>query len=98
MTQPVKITVSAVGTGLCALSGKEDADGLTVSFDDQTVVQQHLSWKSFRQLVAMKIAQASATTPTVQKPVPPIPRPVPTAIAAQPAQAIPATPTPPTTK
>ena len=29
------------------------------TFDDGTVTEQHLSWKSFRQLVAMKTAQTT---------------------------------------
>lgn len=67
MTNAVKILVHDSGNGMCALSGKE-ADGLTVSFEDGTVIQQHLSWKSFRQLVAMKTVQA-ATKPS-PKPMP----------------------------
>lgn len=52
----LKITIHSSGSAICSLSGKE-ADGLTVTFDDGTVTEQHLSWKSFRQLVAMKTAQ-----------------------------------------
>lgn len=52
---PIRVTIHQAGNGTCCLSGKE-GDGLTVSFDDQTVTQQHLSWKSFRQMVAMKMA------------------------------------------
>src|SRR6266446_5639717 len=51
-----KVTIHHAGSGTCSLSGKE-ADGLTVTFDDGTVTEQHLSWKSFRQLVAMKTVQ-----------------------------------------
>lgn len=52
----VKITIHSTGTGLCALTQKE-GDGLTVSFDDQTVSNAFLSWKGFRQLLAMKAGQ-----------------------------------------
>ena len=52
----IKVTIHEAGSGVCSLSGKE-GDGLTVTFDDGTVTQQHLSWKSFRQLVAMKTSQ-----------------------------------------
>lgn len=67
MTHPIRVTIHQAGDGVCSLSGKE-GDGLTVSFDDGTVTEQHLSWKSFRQLVAMKTAQA-ATKPA-SKPIP----------------------------
>lgn len=67
MTNPIRVTIHHACSGSCSLSGK-DGDGLTVSFDDGTVTQQHLSWKSFRQLVAMKTAQA-ATKPA-PKPLP----------------------------
>jgi hypothetical protein len=56
MTNPIRVTIHQSGSGVCSLSGKE-GEGLTVSFEDGTVNQQHLSWKSFRQLVAMKTAQ-----------------------------------------
>lgn len=71
MTNPIRVTIHQAGDGVCSLSGK-DGDGLTVSFDDGTVTQQHLSWKSFRQLVAMKTAQSAAK---------PAPKPMPTGIA-----------------
>jgi len=57
------------------LSGKDGTDGLTVTFEDGTVTQQHLSWKSFRQLVAMKTAQSA---------VKPAPRPIAIAVPATP--------------
>ena len=66
-SEQYKITIHAAGNAVCSLSGKE-ADGLTVTFDDGTVTEQHLSWKSFRQLVAMKTAQnppKSASKPAI---------------------------------
>jgi hypothetical protein len=50
------ITIHAIGTGLCALTGRE-ADGLTVTFDDASLQNTFLSWKSFKQLAALKFAQ-----------------------------------------
>lgn len=59
----IKVTIHQAGSGVCSLSGK-DGDGLTVTFDDGTVNEQHLSWKSFRQLVAMKTVQNGAKPPS----------------------------------
>lgn len=59
----IKVTIHSVGTGTCSLTGREGSDGLTVSFEDATVNQQFLSWKSFRQLLAMKSGQAAKPRP-----------------------------------
>ncbi|GEM_PF-2562486 len=64
---PIKVTIHLAGNGTCSLSGKE-GDGLTVTFDDGTVAEQHLSWKSFRQLVAMKTARNSIKAATKSMP------------------------------
>jgi hypothetical protein len=56
-TASIKVTIHSTGKGLCLLSEKGDSDGLTVSFDDGTVQESFLSWKAFRQLLAMKAAQ-----------------------------------------
>jgi len=48
-------TIHGVGSGQCSLTGKE-GDGLTVTFDDGTVKNQFLTYKAFRQLLAMKLA------------------------------------------
>jgi hypothetical protein len=53
----VKVTIHSSGTGICALTGKE-GDGIQVSFDDQTVTNSFLSWKAFRQILAMKASKA----------------------------------------
>jgi len=53
----VKISIHSTGTGVCALTQKE-GDGLTVSFDDQTISNAFLSWKAFRQLLGMKSGEA----------------------------------------
>ncbi len=74
----IKVTIHQTGDGTCSLSGK-DGDGLTVTFDDGTVSEQHLSWKSFRQLVAMKTAKNGTKSP---------PKPVATAIV-QPSVSVP---------
>ncbi len=69
-----KVTIHQAGSGTCSLSGRE-GDGLTVTFDDGTVTEQHLSWKSFRQLVALATARNS-------------PKPTPKLPSAQPATAV----------
>ena len=66
----IKITIHATGTGLCALTGRE-ADGLTVTFDDGTLQNTFLSWKSFKQLAALKFGQASAGKVAAAPPAPP---------------------------
>lgn len=58
----IKVSIHAVGNGTCVLTGKEGADGLTVSFEDGTAEESFLSWKAFRQLLAMKAAQARGTS------------------------------------
>lgn len=54
---PIKVTIHGSGIGSCLLSGKPDCDGLTVTLDDGTVKEAFLSWKSFRQLLALKSSQ-----------------------------------------
>ena len=54
----IKVTVHSTGSGIDSLTGKEDADGLTVTFEDGTVREQFLSWKSFRQLLGLKAGKA----------------------------------------
>jgi hypothetical protein len=46
-------------------------DGLTVTFEDGTVKEAFLSWKSFRQLLSLKSAQAVKPEPKAEpKPAP----------------------------
>ena len=59
---PIKVTIHGSGTGTCSLTGK-DSDGLTVTFEDGTVKEVFLSWKSFRQLLALKSSQAVKPEP-----------------------------------
>lgn len=58
MTNAIRITIHRTGDGVCSLTGKQ-SDGVTVTFEDGTVTDRHLSWRSFRQLLAMK-----STAPT----------------------------------
>ena len=59
----VKVTITQTGTGKCALSGYE-AEGLTAAFDaDQPLF---LSYKSFKQLVALRLAQGGKAQPIPQ--------------------------------
>lgn len=53
----IKLTIVSTGSGTCSLTGKEDADGLTVSFEDGTLRDSFLSWKGFRQILGMKAGQ-----------------------------------------
>jgi hypothetical protein len=59
----IQVTIHGTGSAVCSLTEKE-GDGLTVSFDDGTVQQQFLSWKAFRQLLAMKTANGKKQPPT----------------------------------
>jgi hypothetical protein len=52
----LNVTIHHAGSGTCSLTGKE-ADGIAVTFEDGTVQNQFLSWKAFRQLLAMKISR-----------------------------------------
>ena len=52
----VKLTIHNIGNGVCSLSGKE-GDVLNVTFDDGTTKEANLSFKSFQQLVKMKLAR-----------------------------------------
>jgi hypothetical protein len=58
----VKLTIHSAGSGTCSLTGKE-CDGLTVTFEDGTVRESHLSWKAFRQLLGMKSTQGTKPEP-----------------------------------
>ncbi len=51
----IQLTIHGTGTGTCSLTGKEAADGLTVTFEDGTVKEGFLSWKAFQQLLRMKV-------------------------------------------
>ena len=53
----LNVTIHHAGSGLCSLTNKE-GDGLTVSFEDGTVKNQFLTYKAFRQLLAMKLTPA----------------------------------------
>jgi hypothetical protein len=54
---PTRVTIHGSGAGVCSLTNK-DSDGLTVTFEDGTVKEAFLSWRSFRQLLALKSSQA----------------------------------------
>lgn len=53
-----KLTIHSTGIGSCALTGKE-TDGLTITFEDETIKNAFLSWKAFRQLLNLKTGQAN---------------------------------------
>ena len=50
----VTVKISGMGQGSCALTNR-DADGLTVAFDNDTPL--FLSFKSFKQLLTLRLAQ-----------------------------------------
>jgi len=56
----VKLTIHSVGKGNCCLTGKEDCDGLSLSFEDGTVQEAFLSWRGFRQLLGLTAGQKPA--------------------------------------
>ena len=51
----IRVAIHGTGTGKCALTQKEEADGLTVAFEGETPT--FISWKAFRQLLAFRAAQ-----------------------------------------
>ena len=53
----VKLTIHSTGNGTCSLTGKEDCDGLTLSFEDGSVQEAFLSWRGFRQLLGLTAGQ-----------------------------------------
>lgn len=53
----LNVIIHHAGSGACSLTGKE-GEGIAITFDDGTVKNQFLSWKAFRQLLAMKLAPA----------------------------------------
>ena len=67
----VKISITQTGSGKCALSGYE-GEGLTAAFDtDQPLFW---TWRSFKQLLALRLAQAGKPPqPAPPKPVAPVP-------------------------
>ena len=50
----VKVTILQTGTGKCALSSYE-GEGLTAAFGDDKPL--FWTWRSFRQLLALRLAQ-----------------------------------------
>src|SRR5438874_525505 len=54
----LKVMIHSTGTGTDLLTGREGKEGLTVTFDDNTVREAFLSWASFRQLLALKKNEA----------------------------------------
>lgn len=50
----VTVTISGTGCGTCALTARE-GEGLTAAFGGDTPL--FLSWKSFKQLVTLRLAQ-----------------------------------------
>lgn len=62
---PIKLTIFGTGAGTCSLTGKDSVDGLTVTFEDGTVKDAFVSWKSFRQLLQLKSSQAGKPGPKV---------------------------------
>ena len=67
----VKVAITQTGSGKCALSGYE-GEGLTAAFDsDQPLF---LTWRSFKQLLALRLAQGGkAPTTLPMKPMAPTP-------------------------
>ncbi len=65
----VGLKIHGTGNGICSLTQKE-GEGLTVSFDDGTVASQFLSWKAFRQLLAMKTANGKKPEPVIPAAIP----------------------------
>jgi len=56
----IKVTILSTGNGNCSLTGRE-TEGLTISFEDGTLRDSFLSWKGFRQLLALKTGQGKPT-------------------------------------
>jgi hypothetical protein len=56
-----KVTFHALGSGKCALTGKDESDGLTLAFDNEAPV--FLGKKAFFQLLAMRLSQAKQAAP-----------------------------------
>jgi len=52
----ITLTIESAGQGTCALTGKTDADGLTVAFENEAPC--FVSWRGFKQLVSFRAAQA----------------------------------------
>lgn len=58
----IKLSIHSTGSGKCALTNKDEADGLTVAFEGEQPV--FLSKKGFWQILAMRAAQAKLAAPT----------------------------------
>jgi hypothetical protein len=64
----VKITIHALESGKCALTGK-DTEGVRVSFDDGSFTEVFLSHKAFQKIYAMKAKQDAPRAKTTMPPV-----------------------------
>ncbi len=60
----IRVTILGTGTGTCALTKKEGADGLTVAFENEP--QCFMSWRGFRQILAYKTSQPPKPVATAQ--------------------------------
>ncbi len=69
----IKLTIHGTGSGTCSLTGKEESDGLTVTFEDGTVKEVFLSWKGFRQLLGLKAGKAPPAKAATNGPPAPAP-------------------------
>lgn len=64
----VTISITQTGSGKCALSGY-DGEGLTAAFDSDLPL--FLTWRSFKQLLALRLAQGGKPqTASSPKPLP----------------------------
>jgi len=68
----IQVSIHSTGSGRCALSGKDESEGLTVAFNGEEPT--FLSFKAFKQLLSMKTAQLKPEPkrPTVAAPAPPV--------------------------
>lgn len=51
--QAIGLKVHGLGRGVCPISGHEE-DGVTVSFEDGTIVQTFVAWEGLERLLRLK--------------------------------------------
>ena len=63
MSIGIQLTIHSAGRGNCSLTGR-DCEGITVTFEDGTLSERFLSFKSLARLIALKLGPAPTKSRT----------------------------------
>ena len=63
MSTGIQLTFQSAGRGTCSLTGR-DCEGITVTFEDGTLSERFLSYKSLARLISLKLGPTPAKSRT----------------------------------